>query len=267
MIINEWLEKASTRLKEAGIRSHRLDAELLLAHTLKCERTWLIAHGTEDVADKDLWHTANTLLTKRIHRMPIAYLVGHKEFYGRMFTVDENVLIPRPETEVLIELLGTYSPQGRAIDVGCGSGCIGITAKLEFPSLDVTLADVSTAALGVAEVNATNLKAEVTLAQSDLLADISSSFRFIFANLPYVDEEWERSPETSHEPALALFADNQGLALIEKLIAQTEDHLEKGGYLFLEADPEQHPAIQKAGALHELRLVEASDYIVVLQRA
>ena len=267
MKINEWLERASARLSEAGIPSPRLDAELILAHVVGRDRTWLIAHSSDDIADKDALHEANTLLTKRIHRMPIAYLLGCKEFYSRQFTVNEHVLIPRPETEVMIELLSTYSPHGRAIDVGCGSGCIGITAKLEFPELDMTLADVSEDALAVAQANAEHLGATATCLASDLLSDVDGPFAFILANLPYVDETWERSPETDREPALALFADDHGLALIDKLITQSVDQLDMGGYLFLEADPEQHDAIQKTGASCGLRFVEARDYIVVLQRA
>lgn len=267
MRINNWLTRATSRLSEAGVPSSRLDARLILAHTLDVTPTWLVAHADDNIEDKDLIHHANTLLTKRIHRMPLAYLTGTKEFYGRDFMVNEHVLIPRPETETMIDLIKKYMKGTKTIDVGCGSGCIGITAALEMPSLDVTLSDISSEALTVALQNARTLGANITAVESDLLASIDAKFDAIFANLPYVDREWERSPETKHEPAQALFAENHGLAVIDALITQVPSHLHAGGHLFLEADPLQHRAIAKTGASHGLRLVEADDYIVVLQQS
>jgi release factor glutamine methyltransferase len=236
---------------------------------LEQDRTWLIAHGSDDFDDANLRHTANTMLTKRMHRMPLAYLVGRREFYGRDFIVSPDVLIPRPETETMITLLGKYHPRGKLIDVGCGSGCIGLTAKLEHPELDVTLSDISSSALDVARRNAESLEASVDFRISDLLASFEATatkFNFILANLPYVDSEWERSPETDHEPSLALFADDHGLALIKTLISQAASLLNTGGYLLLEADPVQHDEIQKTGDSHGLRFIESNDYMVVLAR-
>jgi release factor glutamine methyltransferase len=133
----------------------------------------------------------------------------------------------------------------RLLDVGCGSGCIGITLKLEMPSSDITLCDISPAALKIAQENAENLEADVMLTRSDLLESVRGRYDIIVANLPYVDKAWERSPETDHEPSLALFAENGGLELIYKLIDQAPEHLTNDGYLFLEADPEQHADIQR----------------------
>lgn len=242
--INLWLRDAAEQLANVGITSALLDAEIILAHTLRKSRTYLHAHGDE-IIDHRALDIANARLDLRLDRTPVAYIVGHKEFYGRLFKVTPATLIPRPESEALIELLNRHlAPEAKTlIDVGTGSGCLGITAKLEHPNLTVTLCDVSRHALTVAEDNATTLKADVTILKSDLLTAAPGSYSCILANLPYVDREWERSPETNHEPALALFADKNGTALIYRLIDQAVLQLRPSGLLILEADPYQHPRI------------------------
>lgn len=265
--INDWLRLAVTRLTEAGIPSARLDAELILSHVLHKERAWLLAHDEEAFADPTLRHHANTLLTKRLHRMPLAYLLGTKEFYGREFIVTRDVLIPRPESETLIELAKKYKLSGKIIDVGTGSGCLGITLALETGS-DVTASDVSEDALEIAMTNAARYGVRATFGVSHLLSRWKGyTFDAIVANLPYVDETWDRSPETNYEPTMALFADDDGLSLIKRLIEQAPGALIPGGFLLLEADPSQHDDIIKTGAAHGLRFVETKDYIVVLQAA
>lgn len=230
-------------LADAGITSALLDAELILAHTVRKNRTWLHAHHDERLTERQL-EIAHARLQLRLDRTPLAYIIGHREFYGRLFKVTPSVLIPRPESEAIITCLRKCGPHtGRLVDVGTGSGCLGITAKLELPALDVTLTDNSRHALAVARENATRLHAHVDIIQSDLLSATFGTFDGIIANLPYVDASWERSPETNCEPAEALFANNNGLALINKLIVQTGTALNNSGWLYLEADPRQHAAI------------------------
>jgi release factor glutamine methyltransferase len=201
--------------------------------------------------------------------VPVAYIIGHKEFYGYSFKVTTATLIPRPESETLIELLGDALPKNerlivekplRLVDVGTGSGNLGISAKLTYPELDVTLVDVSRHALTVAEDNARLLQADVALIKSDLLTSYPFVADIIIANLPYVDPEWERSPETDHEPASALFAQNNGLALIFNLLIQTKEKLARGGKLILEADPTQHDAIKKEASRYGFVLHEQKEY-------
>lgn len=266
--IKAWLDKAAQQLVLAHVPSARLDAELLLAHTLRKPRTWLHGHGEETLSDRTL-EIARARLDLRLDRVPVAYIIGHKEFYGHSFKVTTATLIPRPESEALIELLNHALPKNerliqekplKVVDVGTGSGNLGITAKLTHPELEVTLVDESRHALNVAEENAEGLHADVELLQSDLLTSYPFAADIIIANLPYVDPEWERSPETDHEPASALFAANNGLALIEELIIQTKEKLAVGGKLILEADPEQHDAIKKHAAQYGLILNEQLDY-------
>lgn len=272
--INDWLVEAARQLTLADIPSARLDAELLLSHTIRKPRTWLHGHGDEPLSERHK-EIANARLDLRLDRVPIAYIIGHKEFYGRPFKVTAATLIPRPESETIIELVTEALPKNssllaekplRAVDVGTGSGNLGITSKLEHPELDVTLIDVSRHALTVAEENAKALQADVDTLQSDLLAAYPFAADIIIANLPYVDIEWERSPETDHEPASALFAEDHGLALIFELIEQTKEKLVIGGSLILEADPEQHSAIIKKAVIHGLVLHKQDGYGLLLNK-
>lgn len=272
--IKDWLDDASRQLVYADIPSARLDAELLLAHTLRKPRTWLHIHGDKPLSERDQ-DIARARLDLRLDRVPVAYIIGHKEFYGRMFKVTTATLIPRPESEALIDLLDIALPRNlslindrslRLVDVGTGSGCLGITAKLEYPELDVTLIDNSRYALTVAEQNAEVLEADVTTLAGSLLSPYPYVADIIIANLPYVDESWQRSPETNHEPAEALFAHDEGLVLIKELILQTKTKLARGGGLILEADPVQHKAIIAFASGHGLILAETKDYGLLLEK-
>lgn len=274
MSISQWIQQTAASLKAAGIASARLDAEIILAHTLKKQRTYLHAHGEEELERREL-DIAEARVALRLDRTPIAYIIGHKEFYGRLFKVTPSTLIPRPESEMIITLLKELLPTGpsllreapkRLVDVGTGSGCLGITAKLEFPELDVTLLDTSNHALKVAEKNARLLSADVTILRSNLLGDYPFAPDVILANLPYVDPDWERSPETDHEPSEALFASDHGLYLINTLIEEAAARTAAGTLLFLEADPRQHKAIVARAKNHGFLLRENRDFIVVLEK-
>jgi len=254
----------------------------MLCHMLGVDRPWLIAHGDDSLAMSALSQKGGErrgglkefgekLLLRRLKREPLAYLFGRKEFYGRDFVVSRHVLIPRPESEALIELAKKHSLSGRLLDIGTGSGALGLTLWHELKDVSLTLSDISDDALEVAKKNARRLSVKpVHYAKSDLLEhwlshDKPLGFDAIVANLPYVDRSWERSPETNHEPSLALFADQNGLQLIKELIDQAPRLLKPGGYLLLEADPEQHPDIiaYSSGAF---RLVEEHEYGLLLQR-
>ena len=221
---------------------------------------------------------------------PLAYVEGFAYFYGRKFKVDQNVLIPRPETEDIINLAKPLKPT-TILDVGTGSGCIAITLALELPDTKVTAVDISEPALKIARKNAQNhhqnfIKFQVESTNractnssetpklylekiefqiSDLCKNLQNqTFDLITANLPYVDPAWHWLDQTalSHEPQIALYAKNHGLALIKKLIQQAPDHLNPNGHLLLEADPSQHPAIIAYAAQHNLEHIETAGYIL-----
>ena len=269
MNISEWLIDATRQLKDIGIGSPRLDAELILAETLRKPRTHLHANLETEIDPRRI-DIADARLRLRLERVPRAYILGHKEFYGRDFRVTPDVLVPRPESEAIITPMleisaGDISGNRSLLDVGTGSGCIGITIKLERPDISVTLSDISHPALTVAEKNADILGAKVQVKQQDLLKGQIGRLDYIIANLPYVDRDWQVSPELQHEPQGALFADNGGLALIYTLLEQTPLHLNDGGWVLLEADPEQHPLIVKSAAKCGFTLETTNDYCLALR--
>ena len=268
MIISEWLKTATKSLKNIGISSARLDAELILANTLRKNRTYLHAHLDEEI-DPRRFDIANARLDLRLDRVPIAYILGYKEFYGRRFTVSPSVLIPRPESEDLIslflELTASEIAEKVLIDVGTGSGCLGITAKLERSNLSVILSDISKPALNIAEKNANALNADVHIQQQSLLNGQLKPVDYIFANLPYVDKNWDVSPELQYEPDIALFAEEEGLKLILQLISQAPRCLTPEGLLFIEADPQQHNRIIDEATKNGFVKERVLNYILVLR--
>ena len=268
MIISEWLKIATKSLKTANIPSARLDAELILANTLRKNRTYLHAHLDEEI-DPRRFDIANARLDLRLDRVPIAYILGYKEFYGRKFTVSPSVLIPRPESEDLIslflELTASEIVEKVLIDVGTGSGCLGITAKLERSNLSVILSDISKPALNIAEKNANALNADVHIQQQSLLNGQLRPVDYIFANLPYVDKSWDVSPELKYEPGIALFAEDEGLKLILQLISQAPRCLTPEGLLFIEADPQQHNRIINEAVKNGFVRERVLNYILVLR--
>ncbi len=201
-------------------------------------------------------------------------------FYGRDFLISPDVLIPRPETELMIDavlnLVGkpylpgvkpskAIFPQNLTIvDVGTGSGCIAITLKLELPDAKVVAADISEKALEIAKKNADNLGVKIEFLQSDLLEKVEIKSDLIVANLPYVDENWEwiDKEALSQEPALALYADDGGLELIYKLINQVAERGVK--HLILEADPCQHERIVNYAKKKGLTLRETRGFVLYL---
>ncbi len=266
MRIDQWLASAADKLTGATIPSACLDAELLLCDVLGTTRPHLHAHGDDDLTTAQLAH-ANELLKRRAQHTPLAYISGHKEFYGRDFVVTPYVLIPRPETEALIEVIEALqlSPNASIADIGTGSGAIAITLKLNQPQRRILATDISAEALAIAEQNARELDADVIFLQGNLATPLRNPVDVMVANLPYVDPAWERSPETDFEPRQALFADNHGLALIEKLVVQAPAHLNSDGYLLLEADPEQHAAIVAHAKRNSLRHIRTEGYAILFQ--
>lgn len=235
MNVSSWLKKAAI--------SH-LDAELILANSLGKDRVFLHAHPDYELSEAEE-KQAKSDLARRADNEPLAYILGYKEFYSRKFAVSPDVLIPRPETEAIIDLAKEQKP-AKILDVGTGSGCIAITLKLELPESDVSAVDISPKALQIARQNAAKLGAEIFFKESDLLSEVQGEYDLIVANLPYVDKNWDWiSPELAYEPDLALYAEDAGLYDIKRLIRQAESYLTKQGALILESDLSQHAKIQE----------------------
>jgi release factor glutamine methyltransferase len=238
MTVGEWLHMAERRLEAAGVSSPKLEASLLAAHVLLVDRSWLFAHPESEFNEL----AGESALSRREGREPLAYILGYREFYGRRFTVSSSVLIPRQETEILVETAIKYAkPNAKLLDVGTGSGCIAITAKLERPDLQVTAVDISEAALEVAQQNAEDLNADIRFLNSDCFTALTGEwFDLIVSNPPYIGREEPLMPEVSdYEPSLALFADDHGTAFLKQLAKEGKSYLADGGILMSEIGYQQ----------------------------
>jgi release factor glutamine methyltransferase len=251
--IESVLRWAADDFRARGIESPRLDAELLLGRAIAATRIQLVTDSQRELRDDELARFRE-LVKRRRAREPVAYLLGQREFYGRMFRVDRRVLIPRPDTETLVEEAlersRAVSMSMRALDLCTGSGCVAVTLARERPTARVVASDTSEDALAVARDNALRLGAyNVSLRRGDLFAAIDPSLRFdvVTANAPYIgpDEMGELQPEVrDHEPRAALVADDGGLAVTRRIVEQAGSHLAAGGVLAVEVGFGQAAAVR-----------------------
>ncbi len=247
MTVDEYMALARQCLAQVA-DSPRLEARLLAEHVLGVKDTWLIAHGRhalEPAAQAQL----QALLARRAAGTPMAYLTGRRAFYGRDFRVSPDTLIPRPETEHLVEAALERCAKARplrVLDVGTGTGCIAITLSLECPLWQVTGVDISPAALAVAGENARLLGAKVDLALSDLFSGLQDQrFHIIVSNPPYVaeDDPHLARGDVRHEPRSALVSGPRGMDTLAALVAQAPSHLEAQGWLIMEHGHDQAEAV------------------------
>jgi release factor glutamine methyltransferase len=243
--LREALASAISRLTKANVPSPRMNAELLLMFTLECDRAYLHAHSERilSAGEQDRYGQA---LTDRESGMPAQYITGHQEFWGMDLIVTPAVLIPRPETEHLIETVlkrvgRAPSPAAlRIVDVGTGSGCIALALAKELRSAEIHATDISPAALEIARANAARhqLQHRVQFHQTDLLQGLEpGAFDFVVSNPPYVGEAEEDQVQLEvrkYEPRNAVFAGASGLEVIERLIPQARESLKPGGWLVME---------------------------------
>jgi release factor glutamine methyltransferase len=238
MTLREALRKAAQRLEYHRISSPRLNAEVIVAHCLSVDKIYLYTHDDRSLDDLE-YQRIEDALYERISGVPVQYIVGRQEFYGRYFMVNPDVLIPRPETEYIVEtVLGLrIDANSSIIDVGTGSGCIGLTLALELPNAQVTISDVSYPALLTAKANAIQLGAKASIVCMDLLDAVSGPFDIVVSNPPYVSPRESSRLQIEvreHEPHVALFGEEDGLAAYRTLIPSAERVLKTGGYLIME---------------------------------
>ena len=237
----EWLEKK-------GVESPRLDSELLLAHALGCDRVRLYIDIDKPLSADEL-AKFKPLIQRRGNREPVAYILGTKEFYGRPFEVGQGVFIPRPETELLVQLaVAEIRGEARVLDLCAGSGAVGVTIAAERPSASVDLVELSPEAADVANRNAAKHAAgRARVFRGDLYAALPGPARYnvIVANPPYVPTPHGRDLSkdvVDHEPHLALFGGEDGLAVMRRVIAGLPQWLAPQGFFAAEIDPSQASA-------------------------
>jgi release factor glutamine methyltransferase len=218
--VREALDSAVVALQAAGVDTPRLDAEVLLAHALGVDRTALVIDRDRRVEGPAVRAFQDAVRRRSVEREPVAYITGVKGFRHIDLQVDSRVLIPRPETETLVEAALGLPPGARVVDVGTGSGAVALALKDERPDLDVVATDASPDALAVARANAARLGLDVRFFQGDLL-DGAGEVDAVVANPPYVRDGTPLQPEIArHEPPVALYAGADGLAVIRRLAAQ-----------------------------------------------
>lgn len=251
--IEGLLRQAVADLAAAGCDTPRLDAELIFAHVFKQNRSWLYAHNRDGVSANEQ-QQIQALIQRRLHREPLAYLVQHQEFYGLSFKVTPAVLIPRPETEMLVDLALQHAmePPGHLLDVGTGSGCIAVAIARHLPQAQVIATDLSAKALKVAHYNVEShqLTSRISLVQADmltgLLSTVTAPINLIVSNPPYIasQEIGSLAPEVRHyEPLLALTDAADGLRLIRQLLSQASQILPPNGLLLVEIGSDQGQAV------------------------
>ncbi len=247
--IETTLRQAYLQLKDSS-DSAWLDAEVLLSHCLKKTRSHLKAWPEKPLSE-DLRAHFFELIEQRRQQAPVAYLTGHREFWSRDFIVTPDVLIPRPDTELLIEQCLSILPDQpcKILDLGTGSGIIAITLALECPSATIIATDASEKALKVARLNAArhHLKT-IQFIRSDWFDQVAEQrFDIIVSNPPYIaaSDEHLRQGDVQHEPESALIADNQGLADIQQIVKQAGDYLQTNGRLLIEHGFQQQSPVQQ----------------------
>lgn len=250
--IKSAITEGAATLKTAGVDESRTEANLLLMHILHRDRAFLLAHGEESFSLKQ-FDQYRLLVARRAQGYPLQYLTGHQEFFKLDFEVTSDVLIPRPETELIVEtgleILGR-EPAPRFADIATGSGCIAISLLKELPQAGAVATDVSSAALAVAKRNAERHAVDdrLQLLESDLFCAMNSSDRFqaIFSNPPYVPttELTILQREVRHEPQAALDGGADGLAVIRRLLKDAPGFLRARGHLVFEIGFDQHEAVK-----------------------
>ena len=259
MTIRQIIFEATQKLEKAGIPSARLDAEVLLAFLLRCERLAFIKNPDDKISEKQL-ADFDRLIERRTGGEPVAYMTGRKAFWSFALEVNPAVLIPRPDTEVIVEeALAVLRQESwrrpRILDIGTGSGAIALALACEVPGASITATDISEAALQTAQKNAAALNVEpIVFLKGDLFEPVEGRFDLIVSNPPYIGaDEYQSLPPgvKNFEPEEALRAGQTGLEFYEKLIYQAHGYLTENGWLLLEIGARQKQEVRAIYEAHQ----------------
>lgn len=262
MKVKDLLREASMRLKKAQINSYMMEARIMLKNVLGVSEEFILLNPEKELSCQQM-ELFNQLVARRERLEPIAYIIGLREFYGRDFIVTQDVLIPRPDSEILIEsVLADYrfSKNLRILELGTGSGCLIITLLLELTNASAIAVDIDKSALVIAKKNAAKLNVEkINFIESDWFAsiDLTEKFDIIIANPPYIAlDSTKVAQETAlYEPKKALFANDNGLSVYKEIALKAHDFLKQDGSIFLEIGYDQEQSVTD--------LFLAAGYVVV----
>jgi len=249
MKVLDVLQSTTAYFKKRGIENPRLNAEHLLAHSLGRRRLDIYLEFERELSESELM-PLRELVRRRGQNEPLQHVLGTVEFCGNLFLCDRRALVPRPETEQLVEFLQSEirDPKSKILDLGTGTGVIALSLATKFSEAEIVGADISDEALSLARDNAVRLgMTGVQFVQSDLLENISGEFDLIVANLPYISrlDRDDLAPEVLRDPEVALFAGDRGDELIRQLIEAAPTHLRPGGLLALEVGIGQHASLSE----------------------
>lgn len=271
------LSEATMKLEKAGINTARLDALIFLEDITNKDRAHILASPQFNLSLIDI-NKLELYISRRATHEPVAYIIGKAEFYGREYIVNKSVLQPRPETETMIDLLkelvknhaAAYHNEVRIVDIGTGSGCLAIAAKLELPGVEVIATDISVACLKIAKQNAKILDADVKFYRKDILEHLpnpnSKLSTIIIANLPYVPDNHPINKAAEYEPKLALFGGKDGLDLYRRLFDQARNMRYPPKYILTESLNTQHNSLAKIAKMSGYHGRESSDLVQIFER-
>ncbi len=264
MTVGQFLKAGQAKLDDAGISSARLDTLILLEDMLHKDRGWLLAHPESKLTPLQA-KRLDRKVERRTRHVPLAYIRGFTEFYGRRFRVNRHVLEPRPESETMIELLKSLRlPAKPAIaDIGTGNGAIGITAALEIPGSIVDLYDISAGCVAAAKYNSHLHELRLHVRKMNLLSRPLRPYDVVLANMPYVPERWKINEAALHEPKIAIFGGKDGLDVYRKLFHQLRRFTWKPSYILTESLPPQHASLAAIATQNGFKLLKADDFIQV----
>jgi release factor glutamine methyltransferase len=262
--IGQFSRQLIDELLKESVPTARLDVLILLEDILEKDRSWILAHPELTLTNYQV-NKLNKQIARRKKQIPLSYIRGFKEFYGRKFKINHHTLDPRPESETMIDLLKTlHLPHLPVIaDVGTGSGCLGITAALEISKSKVDLYDIDSGALAVARHNVHMHELHLGVHKRDLLNKPTNLYDVVLANLPYVPNSLKINKPATHEPKIALYGGIDGLDIYRRLFRQISDYTWKPEFILCESLNNQHPKLNDIAAKFGYRLVKEKDLIQV----
>ena len=268
MTVKEALSMAKSKFEQVDIKSGRLDSEILLASVLKKDKEWLIAHDNDELSAKHQL-VFNKFVERRLNREPVCYITNKLDFYGIDFYVDNRVLSPRVETELIVEEAIKNAPKNsKLIDLGTGSGAIAVAIAKHRPDLEITATEISEEAMEVAKLNAKNILGKdnkIKFIMADVWDGVDDTFETIVTNLPYVSEDYKPNmkPEVLKEPAVALFGGKgDGLDLYRKFYSDIKKHINPDSKIYHESDPWQHEGLKALAEAEGLKPI-LEEYLIL----